>query len=498
MRIRALRRIVQLLFLAAFLWLLSATHWKPGVEPAKPWFLRLDPLAMVVTAVSPARRFLPFFLPALALLLLTVLFGRFFCGWVCPLGTVIDICDVVVWRRRSRRPDANMPWLKFLVLAAVVVAAVFGSQIAWLADPIPLLTRTTATVFFPIGQEIYNWAVTVGRPLLRAVHVRAYPQPVHTYAMNVALAAWFGSILALGYFSRRYWCRSLCPLGALLGLLARWGIWRRQVEGCLECKRCVEECKMGAIPEAEPSRTLTAECTLCYDCLVCPRPEISSIRLTASMAGHVHTTGTTRREFIAAAGLGLAYGAVAATSVARRPLNDRLIRPPGAIKRLPDGTIRLLSEEEFRAACIRCGNCMKVCVTGGLQPAVVEAGWDGFYTPILVPTIGWCEQNCNACGDVCPSGALQPFAPEEKMKAPIGRAHVDRSQCLSWRLGRLYKLCLVCVEHCPYGAIDVLVDQGQKRPIVNEEKCVGCGLCENKCPVTPEKAIKVQRKGPQR
>ncbi|MBC7288141.1 MAG: 4Fe-4S dicluster domain-containing protein, partial [Armatimonadetes bacterium] len=296
----------------------------------------------------------------------------------------------------------------------------------------------------------------------------------------------------------RFWCRTICPLGALLGLVARWGIWRRVVEGCVGCKRCAGECKMGAIPRDRPEQTLTAECILCYDCIVCPKPGISRIALAPSAAGHRHTTGTTRREFLAAAGGGLIYGAVAATSLARRPLSDKLIRPPGAIKRLPDGRIELLSEEEFRAACVRCGNCMKVCVTGGLQPAVLEAGWDGFYTPILVPTVGWCEQSCTACGEVCPSGALRPFRPEEKARIVIGRAHVDRNQCLSWRPGSLYKLCLVCAEHCPYGAINVIVDRGQRRPVVNEEKCVGCGLCENKCPVTPQKAIKVQRKGPQR
>lgn len=498
MSVKLLRRIVQLCVLAAFIWLFLATRWQPGeVAPAHPFFLRLDPLSMLVTALSPAHTLLPFFLPALILLALTVLFGRFFCGWICPLGTVIDICETLIWRRRKAlRAHASVPWLKYCILAAVLVAALAGTQLAWLLDPIPLLTRTAATVFYPVGHLVYNAAITAGRPLLRAMGVRLYPSSVHEYSLSLAVAAMFALVVGLSYLSRRYWCRTVCPLGALLGLVGRWGLWRRWVTGCVECMRCTAECKMGAIPRDNPAHTRSAECILCYDCITCPQPGIVHIGLARRTEGHVTATGATRRQFLGAAGLGLAYSAAAATGVSRRPLRDDLIRPPGAIKRTPDGRIQRLTEEEFRALCVRCGNCMKVCVTGGLQPALWEAGWDGVYTPVLVPRIGPCEQNCTACGMVCPTGALKPFTVEEKAHIQLGRAHIDRSKCLSWRPGNLYKLCLVCYEHCPWGAIEIIIDNGQKRPVVNEEKCVGCGVCEFRCPVTPEKAIRVQRKGP--
>ncbi|MCD6352335.1 MAG: 4Fe-4S binding protein [Armatimonadetes bacterium] len=500
MRVKWLRRFVQLATLVLFVVLLLGTRWRPGgAHPAHPLLLRVDPLSMLLTALSPAHRFLPFFLPALILLVLTVVFGRFFCGWLCPLGTTIDIAETLFWRRRPpQREAANRPALKYYVLAASLVAALFGTQIAWLADPIPLLTRTATTVFLPIGHVVYNFLVISGRPVLRALHVRAYPSAVHEFSLNLAVAAFFAVVIGLSYFSRRFWCRSVCPLGALFALLARWGLWRRWVTGCVECKACLRNCKMGAIPADNPSDTRAGECILCYDCITCPRPGIVHMGLAARTPGHLTSTGTDRRAFLASAGLGLAYGATAATGLTRRPLRDDLLRPPGAIKRGPGGIIRQLTEEEFRAACVRCGNCMKACVTGGLQPAVLQAGLEGLYTPVLVPTVGYCEQNCNACGDVCPSGALQHFDVAEKAHIQIGRAWVDRSRCLSWRPGDLYKLCLICDEHCPWDAIEVIVDQGQKRPVVNEDKCVGCGQCENRCPVTPERAIKVQRKGPQR
>jgi polyferredoxin/Pyruvate/2-oxoacid:ferredoxin oxidoreductase delta subunit len=438
-------------------------------------------------------------LPAIILLALTVLLGRFFCGWLCPLGTTIDIAETILWRRRPvKHHFPNLPWLKYALLASCLVAALFGTQIGWLLDPIPLITRTAGTVFSPIAQILYNFAVTSGHSVLRSVGIRAYPTDVHEYSLTIGVAAMFVAVIALSYLSRRFWCRTICPLGALLGLVGRWGLWRRWVTDCVKCLRCIRECKMGAIPADDPHQTRSAECILCYDCITCPKPGIVHIGLAARTEGHLTTAATSRRQFLGAACLGLSYGVAAAVGVSRRPLRDDLIRPPGAIRRTPDGAIVPLSEEDFRAACLRCGNCMKVCVTGGLQPAVWEAGFDGIYTPVLVPTIGPCEQNCNACGDVCPSGALIHFEVSEKSKIRIGRAHVDRSRCLSWRPGKLYKLCLVCAEHCPWGAIHILDDAGQKRPVVNEEKCVGCGICENRCPVTPERAIRVQRKGPLR
>jgi ferredoxin-type protein NapF len=161
--------------------------------------------------------------------------------------------------------------------------------------------------------------------------------------------------------------------------------------------------------------------------------------------------------------------------------NDRLIRPPGA-----------LPEEEFISVCTGCGECLKVCPNNALQSTFLEAGLAGLYTPRLVPRIGYCEEFCNFCGRVCPTEAIQPVTLEEKRLIQIGVAHINKTRCIAWDTE---KICLVCNEQCSYQAI--LGDE-KKRPIVKEEKCTGCGICENKCPVDGESAIIIHSSGVQK
>lgn len=142
--------------------------------------------------------------------------------------------------------------------------------------------------------------------------------------------------------------------------------------------------------------------------------------------------------------------------------NPRLLRPPGAVK-----------EDKFLALCIRCQACVKVCPTKTLQPTTFEAGIFGIYTPRLEPKIAGCEMTM-ACAKVCPTGALKEIKKED-MK--IGLANIDKETCINWKEG---KLCLICVEHCPTLALGV---DKKKRPILIPEKCNGCAICENVCPV---------------
>lgn len=154
-------------------------------------------------------------------------------------------------------------------------------------------------------------------------------------------------------------------------------------------------------------------------------------------------------------------------------LKTSRLRPPSAIK-----------EETFRKKCIRCGACISVCPTNALQPTLAA----GFMTPMLVPKKGYCSEFCNDCTKICPTGAIAPISLAKKRKFKIGTAAVNDKQCLCFTKKTL---CLLCVESCPYHAISTITIDNVRVPVVDSSICIGCGKCENKCPVNPISAIKI-------
>ena len=169
-----------------------------------------------------------------------------------------------------------------------------------------------------------------------------------------------------------------------------------------------------------------------------------------------------------------------------------LIRPPGSVP-----------EDEFLSKCIRCGECMKVCPTNGIQPAVSEGGIAGLWTPVLKMKLGYCEYECNLCSQVCPTHAIKQTSLEAKQQVRIGTAFFDRNRCLPYASART---CIVCEEHCPtpkkaiwFQEVQVMTPDGTfttlKQPRVNPDLCIGCGICENKCPITDQRGVHVTSVG---
>jgi ferredoxin len=305
----------------------------------------------------------------------------------------------------------------------------------------------------------------------------------------------FLAILVAEFVSRRFWCRYLCPLGALLAFFSKFQIWRRRVSSdCTNCAVCQNLCKMDAI-KSDFRLTDYGECIQCYDCVKdCPAG-ITTINFKGKVQPYKLDVG--RRRVTRSLVAGLVSVGILKTNLVTRNQTHALIRPPGSRE-----------EEDFLDRCIRCHECVKVCSTSGrfLQPAFLEAGLEGMWTPVAVARYGYCEFNCIMCTEVCPTDAIHVLDVETKKKWVIGIAYIDRDRCLPW-----YKNenCLVCQEHCPTSpkAIElkeekVLHFDGSerlvKRPYMIEDLCIGCGICETKCPVAGKSAIIVTPQNEQR
>ena len=530
-----LRRLSQILFLGLFLFLLFRTEFRgslraPAGDIRLPypvsWFFEIDPLAAVSNALA-TRALYRGLLWSLAIIVPTLFLGRFFCGWICPLGTLNHFFGSLKSERKRGKQllESNRykSWqaLKYYLLGAVLVAALFGSALAGLLDPISLLTRSLALSILPgvnyAADAVAGWLYQSGFRALRLAAdaitylgketVLSFKQP--HFRQGFALGLLFIAIMTLNLRVTRFWCRALCPLGALLGLLSRWSIvgLRKHTAQCNDCQRCLLHCQGGDDP-IPGTRWRKAECHLCLNCVAeCPEGGIRFAFFPADAGTTLEKPDLKRRRALTS----LAAGAAAvpllrgATGLAAEP-HARLLRPPGA-----------LDEKAFLDRCIRCGQCMKVCPNNALHPAFTEAGWEGLWSPVMVPRIGYCEPSCTLCGQVCPTGAIWEFTAREKAwvveraepgtkPIRVGTAFYDRGRCLPWAMATE---CIVCEEWCPTSpkaiylrAAEVQDAEGKTRqvrqPYLDPERCVGCGACEFACPVQDRPAVYVTSIGESR
>ena len=472
-----------LLFSALFI---LATYRLPDWLPADI-YLRIDPL-LGINAVLASREIIARVLWSLLLVGATLAVGRFFCAYVCPLGAAIDGLDFLFFRKIKRpglKSDSRLRRWKYFLLIVIVVTALTRVSLVYFLDPIAFLTRFYTFVLHPLAIAVLNLLLDLIRPISRGLgwvglaHLH-YPQPV--YYMTAVTLAIFGTVIALGHLAPRFWCRTLCPLGALLSLLSPLGVFKRRVsEACNRCMACRKGCPMGAIDE-DPLKTRSPECIQCRACArICPEKAIS-FPAAFSGIGEYSRLDITRRGFVASLAGGLSFGFVALqTPFTLLEGKRQLIRPPGT-----------LPETEFLRTCIRCGECMKSCVTNTLQPCFWESGMAGLWTPKLEPRMAACEPNCNVCGKVCPTQAIRSLSLDEKTHARIGTAVIRKENCLVWAQN---KMCLICDEICPYNAIVFRPIDGYRRPVVIASRCNGCGYCEQRCPVKGESAIVVVTDG---
>ncbi len=484
-----LRRLVQLAFLAIFLWLLAKAAWPLAQLPADI-FLRSDPLLTLAIPLA-AREFAAKLLPGLLIIVSAAILGRFFCGFICPMGTTLDLAHFFFGRKGAGAKAAPKHWtrqIKYALLAFILAAAALGLNYSFWAAPIPLVTRFYALLLHPSILWSADAAATWLPDWFPAFEgLRDISLTPRIYDGFLLQLIFFLALFWLERRSPRFWCRNLCPAGAILSLAARLPLWRRRARNCVSCGLCANKCPAGAI-SADGLSSRHGECLTCQRCVdLCParavffwpRPAPLPLKILEAPPPSLRMS---RRAFLggAALGCGLAFlhgpgRAFLPENAARALASPLLVRPPGS------GT-----EEAFLALCARCGECVKACPTGGLQP--VWPGPASLLSPALVARKGPCEPECNACGQVCPTGAVRPLSMPEKRWAKMGTAVVTRETCIAWAEN---KSCVVCQEVCPYGAVELQVtpdSRGIPTPVVRDDFCLGCGYCEFHCPV-PQPAI---------
>ncbi|MGZ3635786.1 MAG: 4Fe-4S binding protein [Syntrophales bacterium] len=504
---KKIRIATQGIFLLIFLWLFLQTESKGANDLGYPVkiFLDADPLIFITTILSSREWYQTFYL-AILVIVATVFLGRVFCGWVCPLGTLNNMVGSI---KRGRPKASRVNWyrFKYYILIFLLVSSLFSLQLTGIADPISLLIRSFSLAVYPLTSYVtsatfdafYNanipFLVNVSEftySILKKIFL-PFQQPF--YLQSAFVGFLFLLILGMNLVERRFWCKYLCPLGGLLGLLSRYAFLRRSVsEDCNDCGACAKVCQGSATPDQkEPWKN--TECLYCMDCDdLCPR---NAVRFGFREKQPVAGMDLGKRRVIGSILTGLiAVPLMRITPIARAGVSDpRLIRPPGS-----------LEEKDFLRRCVKCGECMKVCITNGLQPTLFEAGVEGIWSPVLVPRIGYCEYRCTLCGQVCPTGAIKKLELPEKNKVKIGLAMIDKGRCLPHAHATP---CIVCEEVCPTPKKAIWFEQagvrnreGKERilklPKVDLELCIGCGLCEAKCPVLGQPAIYVTSIGESR
>lgn len=482
---RRIRIVVQTAVFSLWVSLILATK-----HPMDSWIakhvpvslmLRIDPLVM--TAVSGGMRSaITITLLGLVTLAVSLLLGRVFCGWVCPLGAIFDFYGWFLRRMRFRFEGPSPSWfrLKYYLLLAIMLFTLVGGVSPLMGfDPIVLLTRVAATVLGGVERHWDGFHMGAGQTL-----------GFNGYLVDAATLLLFLLIMSATTRLSRIWCRTACPLGAYLAVMSRNSVLRRDTSGCVHCNICSAHCPTGAISFENAEVYNESECIKCFSCSQeCPvDANFFTLKSPIPAVTYSQEPVSLERRTVLATGAAVLLATPTLKLAAGEPASaKKLLRPPMSRE-----------EPDFLTSCIRCAECMKACPTGILKPAGLEHGIRALWSPVMVATEGPCMQGCNACSQACPTDAIMKYPIEKKYAYKAGTAIFNSSNCIAYTEN---KFCNECVRVCPTDAIefkkgwepegeaagrssDQPAPSGQfsTRPLgIRFEACVGCGACEHSC-----------------
>lgn len=435
-----------------------------------------------------------------ALLLLTILFGRVYCSVICPMGVMQDI---ISWFHKKSNKKARFRfsyspaknWLRYTVLAIFVIGLILGAHsIVLLVAPYSAYGRIAANILAPIYQLGNNILAYFAK---RADSYAFYKVDVWVKAVSsIAIAAMTLVVVSiLAWKHGRTWCNTICPVGTVLGFFSRFSILAPIIdtEKCRNCGLCTKQCKASCI-DMKNHEIDYSRCVVCMDCIdTCKDGAIRYAKRIPRRSGKANhdDINNGRRAFITAS----VIAGSAATLKAQEMKVDgglaeisRAQKPERQTPLVPAGSLSL---KNFTNHCVACQLCVTACPNHVLRPS---ADLETLMQPQMSYERGYCRPECNKCSQICPAGAIRPISVEEKSSIQIGHAVVNIEACVVNKDG---VSCGNCARHCPTGAIRMVRknpdDENSLRiPAVNEDRCIGCGACENLCPARPFTAIHIE------
>lgn len=429
------------------------------------------------------------------LVVAALVFGRVYCSVVCPLGIMQDI---IAWfgKRGKKLPYSYSPaksWLRYAFLAVFVIACVAGiGSLAALLDPYASFGRIANSLLQPVYQWCNNlfayFAERADSYAFYSVDVWLKSLPTMVIATVV-----FVIVFILAWRNGRTYCNTVCPVGTVLGFLSRFSLLKMTIDGdkCVSCGLCAKKCKAACI-DSKNHKIDYSRCVDCFDCIgECTHDAISYRIAKRPVAKKEAAVDDSRRTFVSTAAIVAATGLIEAQEKkvdgGLAVIEDKKI-PERATRLTPPGSLGI---KHFSQHCTACQLCVSVCPNQVLRPS---GGLLTLMQPEMSYERGYCRPECVKCSEVCPAGAIKPITKEEKTAIQIGHAVWVKANCIVETDG---VECGNCARHCPSGAIqmvprDVDNPESLKIPVVNTERCIGCGACENLCPARPFSAIYVE------
>lgn len=448
------------------------------------------------------------------LLLITFLFGRIYCSVICPLGITQDLFNWITKKTGGKKKAVRFGYsrpksvLRYVILAIYVVAVILGvGSFMALLDPYAAFGRIMSHIFNPAAIFINNLIASSTDIFLTEKYIG-----LNAVALSVAIVT-FVAVAFLAIRGGRTYCNTICPVGTLLGLVSHRPVFRIRIDEskCNRCGLCGLKCRASCI-DTKNHVIDYSRCVDCFDCIDnCSGQAIyySAAEKKTVMSDNSEVENESRRKFLSI----LALTGVAGSKLwAKDKVNEvqNFVEGRTEQKTVAVSPFGSVSHKHLNSHCTACHLCIDKCPNKVLRPAIREYGLEGVMQPVMDYTKSYCEYDCTLCGEVCPAGAIEKLTPDRKQSIHIGLAVVDKDVCLMSH-GSL--LCGACRNSCPSGAITLKPDYNQPLteseiaeldnlpesvarprvhykvfPIVDEDLCIGCGLCQFRCPT---KAITV-------